>query len=133
MKIKKINNMEELKNPEMKSYDYAEMMIKEGLPEITEGTEKQIKYAADLRNDFLGRLVHREIKANVRWIFINNEDTKNYQFIAEEAVNRIKLRKMITNDAKEIINVFCDPDIAKKQDSAKIRFLKILEGKEFFN
>ena len=34
MEIKKINNMEELKNPEMKSCDYAELM-KENLPEIT--------------------------------------------------------------------------------------------------
>lgn len=129
--IKKINSIEELKNPEMKSYDYAEGMIND-MPEITKGTEKQIKFAKDLRKDFLSQLVNRDNKASIRWAFLHADEEKNYRRIAEDAMNRIMLRKMATNDAKEIINVFCDNNAKIKQDSRIIDFIKILKGKKNF-
>ena len=89
--------------------------------EITEGTEKQVKYANDLRETFLSNVKAIQNDSNVRWSVIKQERGEKLtnlevRDLALDAWNRRVIYIVNTNDAKKIIDHFVS-NIAKKIDA----------------
>ncbi len=100
---------EKLAKPEIRAKQIAENTE---FAEITEGSEKQIKYANDLRKVFLSKITNQENDAIVRWAVIKQTErgerlTKLDVFaLATDAWNRRAINMINTNDAKKIIEHF---------------------------
>lgn len=94
--------------------------------EITEGSEKQIKFANDLRNEWIASVTNQANIANVRYAVVQqvqngldlmsvtncSSNRLEYSYLAKDAVNRRIINVINTNDAKTIIDFFKD---AKQQ------------------
>lgn len=90
--------------------------------EITEGTEKQIKFANDLRNQWIADVTDRTNIANVQYAVV--EQTQNgvdltsyssrtsgkmdYYWLAKDAYNRKAINTLNTNSAKAVIDFLLD-------------------------
>jgi hypothetical protein len=78
--------------------------------EITEGTEKQIKFANDLRNSWLSEITHRETIAQVKYAARQEKitDRLDYSRLAKDAWNRRTITNGLlnTNSARAIIDFF---------------------------
>lgn len=81
--------------------------------DITDGTDKQIKFANDLRNNWLSDITHRETIAKVKYAARQEKiiDKLDYSRLANDAWNRRAISKGFLNktSAKEIIDFFKDP------------------------
>ena len=90
--------------------------------EITEGTEKQIEFANDLRSAWIADITHQENMSNVRYavvqqvqngldlasIVVRSSNRLEYSYLAKDAVNRRAINIVNTNNAKAIIDYFKD-------------------------
>lgn len=90
--------------------------------EITEGSEKQIKFANDLRSEWIANVTDHRSIANVRYAVVeqvqNDLDLTSvanrtsrrleYSYLAKDALNRLLINVLNTNDAKRIIDSFRD-------------------------
>lgn len=88
--------------------------------EIIEGTEKQIKFAKDLRNAWLSKITHRDYAANVRWAAQKDRlETLDYSRLAKDAWNRRTITKGLLNtaSAKDIIKFFKDVKSQKTENT----------------
>lgn len=109
------------------------------LKEITEGSEKQIKYAKDLRDNFISSISGREYQANVRWAVIKqtgrNEklDHSDIWRLANDAWNRRIVNYLNTNNAKTVIDIFKSSDWNIKQSNAITRYSDVIENPDKWN
>lgn len=113
---------------------YAADMVSEiSYPEITEGTEKQIKFAKDLRDNWLADVTHRDNAARVRWAVI--KQTRNERLsdmdirdLAHDAWNRRLSSILNTTNAKTIIDALASSNIEgeKKRLDAISRYKHII-------
>lgn len=90
--------------------------------EITEGSEKQIKFARDLRYEWIANVIDHATIAQVRYAVVeqvqNGVDLTSianrtsrrleYIYLAKDAVNRRAINILNTNNAKAIIDYFKD-------------------------
>lgn len=98
-------------------------MVKEiAWTEVTEGTEKQIKFANDLRNEWISDVTHPANMANVKYAVvqqtqngldlasfsIRSSNRREYFDLSHDAENRRAIRILNTNNAKAIIDYFKD-------------------------
>lgn len=108
--------------------------------EITEGSEKQIKFANDLRYEWIANIIdHRNI-ANVRYAVVEqvqngldltsvaNRTSRRleYSYLAKDAVNRRAIGILDTSNAKEIIDYFKDIKAQATQNDLLNKYDKII-------
>jgi len=98
----------ELAMPEKSAGDYVNE-VDGKLEPITEGSEKQIKYANDLRDEFVSRIANRNTIANVRGARLHmerGEDMKDMDIsiLAQDAFDRNTLRIINSPNAKIVID-----------------------------
>lgn len=102
---------EKLAKPEIRAKQIADEAT---WTEVTVGTEKQIKFANDLRSNFVKEISNQDNDLPVRWAVIKQErgerlETLDYGRLAEDAWNRRTLAVVNTADAKVIIDWFVSP------------------------
>lgn len=97
--------------------------------EITEGSEKQIKFANDLRNEWIESITNQHNITPVRYAVVEqvqngvdltsianrNSRRLDYSYLAKDALNRLLINVLNTNDAKRIIDSFKDATRQAKQ------------------
>lgn len=108
--------------------------------EITEGTEKQIKFAKDLRYEWIAQIIdHRNI-ANVRYAVVEqvqngldltsiaNRTSRRleYSYLAQDAVNRRAIHILNTSNAKAIIDYFKDIKSQANENDRLHRFEAVI-------
>lgn len=103
--------------------------------EITEGTEKQIKFAKDLRNSWLSEITGREYIAKVRWASIQEKITNrlDYSRLANDAWNRQAIAKLNTSSAKIIIDFFKDAETQATKNDTINRYTHVIQYPEKWN
>jgi len=127
-----ITTYQQISTPDKRASYYAKEIKMEP---ITVGTEKQIKYADDLRSDFIERLSEPGNDAVIRWAVIKQEsrnepltDTEK-RLLAHDAYNRILLNKINTNDARNIINRFVDVSYKIRVSDIISKYIRIINDK----
>lgn len=125
----KMDSYEKIARPKKSAGEYASGI---NYPEITEGTEKQIKFAQDLRKEFLSSIQGKENAANIRWAVIKqtkkNEklDKLDVSRLATDAWDRRTVHTINTNNAKVIIDHFKSLESQQKRISAIGRYENII-------
>lgn len=104
------SSVEALSKPEMTARQMAEAAT---WLAITEGSEKQIKFAQELREKFLrSDGVSKQVAANVRWAVIKQAERgerlekSDIAMLATDAWNRRTVEAINTSNAKTIIDWF---------------------------
>lgn len=112
--------------------------------EITDGTEKQIKFANDLRSQWIADVTHHANIANVRYAVVEqiqndvdltspvNRTSKklDYSYLANDAYNRRAVKMLNTNNAKAIIDFFKDIKAQSNRSDAISRYDHIIRYPE---
>jgi hypothetical protein len=97
------------------------------LPEITVGTDKQIAYANDIRNEFVRSIIGETAKNMVRYARRGNGDLNT---LATDYINYNTITKINTSDAKAIIDRFCDQKVQAAIIDRKLDIVDALKAKE---
>ena len=111
----------------------AQITAETALAEITIGTEKQIKYANDLRNNFVKTISPREHDAPVRWAVVKQEKgqaltSQDAALLANDAWDRRTIAIVNTNDAKTIIDWFVDVKAQINKNDSVNRYASIIRN-----
>jgi hypothetical protein len=122
------NTLDKLLFPKVRAKQYAE---ETEFITITEGTPKQIKYAKDLRDVFIGNIKDNDNDANVRWASIRLEKGERLsdletRDLANDILNRKLIRIVNTNDSKKIIDVFTSDKWAILKDKYRNLYADII-------
>lgn len=121
---------EKLATPQKRA---SEIIKETNYPEITQGTDKQIKYAQDLRSNFIANTTASEADANVRWAVIKQTQRheplsdSDIRYLANDAWNRRTAVAINTADAKKIIDHFSSPIGQQREIDAKGRYQNIIK------
>lgn len=115
-----------------------EIALETKFVEITEGTEKQIKFANDLRSAWIADVTNRANIANVRYAVIEqiqngvdltspvNRARLAYTYLAKDAYNRMAIKMLNTSNAKAIIDFFKSPSAQSNRIDTISRFDNII-------
>jgi len=108
--------------------------------EITEGSEKQIKFANDLRSEWIVNVSNRGNIANVRYAVVEqvqngldltsvaNRTSRRleYSYLAKDAVSRRAISILNSNNAKAIIDYFKDVKAQAAQNDCYNLYDKVI-------
>lgn len=108
--------------------------------EITEGTEKQIKFAKDLRYEWIATVIDHGDIAHVRYAVVEqvqngidltsiaNRTSRRLEYgrLAKDAVNRRAINILNTNNAKAIIDYFKDIKSQAAQNDLRNKYDMII-------
>ena len=100
--------------------------------EIVTGTEKQIKFANDLRNEFMKSVISIENDSPVRWAVIKQTERGerlsdlDVQWLATDAWNRRTINAINTSDSKKIIDWFVSLDGQRRKIDTISRYEHII-------
>lgn len=108
--------------------------------EITEGSEKQIKFANDLRSEWIANVTHHGNIANVRYAVVEqvqngldlasiaNRTSRRleYSYLATDAVNRRAINILNSSSAKAVIDYFKDIKSQMTQNDLRNKYDMII-------